>query len=67
MAKERQPEWHDKFWHEGIGSGQIIRVNERDRMVTVDFYEKGIRTYEFDELLGNWSEDYRGTWLIYNI
>lgn len=54
-----------KFWQEGIGSGKIDAIDWKLKMIYVNFYEKGRRTYEFDVLFGNWSDHYGGTWMIY--
>lgn len=66
-AWEQQPEAGQKFWQEGTGSGKITYVSYGDKEIIVDFYEKGSRTYEFDEVLGNWQDIHGGTWTIYNI
>lgn len=69
MASWNQyPEIGQKFWEEGIGSGKITHVSfPPDNDLIVDFYEKGVKTYELDEVLGNWTEDYGGTWMIHKI
>lgn len=63
----KQPEVNEKFWKEDIGSGKITYVYWNYKLVTVDFFEKGVKTFELDEVLGNWSDDYGGTWMLYNI
>lgn len=63
----QQPEVGQKFWKEDIGSGQITYILWPFKIITVDFFEKGVRTFEFDEVLGNWSEELGGTWMLYNI
>ena len=63
----KQPEYGDKIWHEGLGSGIITGIEYRSKMVYADYYDKGSRTYEFDELLGTWDDAYGGTWMIYNL
>lgn len=67
MARQhQQPEIGQKFWKEGIGSGTITYVNYQFKEVYVSFYEKGMRTFEFDELLGSWEEIHGGTWMLYS-
>lgn len=63
----QQPETGQKFWKEGVGSGKITYVYFHYKLVTVDFFEKGVKTFEFDEVLGNWTDDFGGTWMLYNI
>lgn len=65
-SRHKQPEYGDKLWHDGIGSGKIVNVDARNKFIDVDFFEKGHRSYEIDELLGNWDEAYGGTWMIFN-
>lgn len=63
----QQPAVGDKFWVEGIGSGKITYVYFHYKLISVDFFEKGLKTFEFDDVLGNWSEDFGGTWMLFNI
>lgn len=60
-------EVNQKLWKEGIGSGKITHILYPFKTVIVDFYEKGVQTFEFDEVLGNWTDDFGGTWMLYNI
>jgi len=67
MAKswQKTPEVGDKFWQEGKGSGSVTGVDYANNIVYVTFFEKGREIYEFDEVFGQWTEDYGGTWMIY--
>lgn len=65
---QQQPEVGQKFWKEGVGSGVITHIYYyKDKLVVVDFFEKGIQTFEYDEVIGNWSDELQGTWMLYNI
>ena len=57
-------EYGQKFWSSELFSGKIIVIDRVNRAVTVDFWEKGHRVYEFDQLFGNWTDDYGGTWMV---
>lgn len=63
----QQLETGQKFWKEGVGSGKITHIYWHHKLVVVDFFEKGVKTFEFDEVLGNWSDELQGTWMLYNI
>lgn len=68
MASQQQPEVGQKLWQEGIGSGKITHIyHYNDKLVVVDFFEKGVKTYDHDEVIGNWTDDYGGSWMIYHI
>lgn len=65
---QQQPEVGQKFWKEGVGSGKITCVlHYNDRLVIVDFFERGVEVFDYDDVLGNWTDDYGGSWMIYNI
>lgn len=64
---QEQPQIGQKFWQEGVGSGKITYVDHQSKEIIVDFYEKGTRTYEFDEVFGSWEDVHGGSWMIYNI
>lgn len=63
---QREPEVGDKFWDSELFSGKIEGIDWASRTVYVTFWEKGSRTYEFDDLLGCWTEAYGGTWQYIN-
>lgn len=63
----QQLEVGQKLWKEGVGSGKITHILWPFKLIYVDFYEKGTKTLEFDEVLGNWTEDYGGSWMLYDI
>lgn len=63
----KQPEVGEKLWKEDVGSGKITHILWPFKTVIVDFYEKGVTTFELDDVLGNWTEDYGGSWMLYNI
>lgn len=63
---QQEPEVGQKFWQEGVGSGIITGVDYKEKLVYVDFYEKGHRTYEFDEIFGLYESSLGGSWMLYN-
>lgn len=62
----RHPETGDKIWQEGLGSGVITGIDWSSKTVYADYYDKGSRTYEYDEVLGCWDTAYGGTWMMFN-
>jgi hypothetical protein len=53
-----------KLWTLSKGSGQIIDILYADKEVVVTFWEKGTEVFEFDDLAGNWTTSYGGTWTL---
>lgn len=62
----QQPEAGHKLWKEGVGSGKITSVDYQYKLVYVTFYEKGNESFELDDLFGCWTEDYGGSWMLYD-
>lgn len=67
VSWNQKPEVGQKLWKEGVGSGKITYIYFNYKLVVVDFYDKGVSTFEMEEVLGNWSDDFGGTWMLYNI
>jgi len=53
-----------KLWSSKYYSGKIVQIDWANRCVVVTFWEKGHKTYEFNQLEGNWADHSGGTWII---
>lgn len=71
--KIHQPRRGEKVWVEGEKqpNGTIIAVDRFDgdiQQVTVKFHEtKQIKDIPWDDLDGNWSDSFGGTWMIHKL
>jgi hypothetical protein len=69
MGKTTGPQKGEKFWdsRQLQPNGIIVRViwQYGEREIIVKFYETGnVVSYEMEELEGNWTSGYGGTWLL---
>lgn len=53
---QEEPMTGQTVWCESKGNGIITGIDYADRRVFVNFYDKGNREFEYDELLGCFDE-----------